>query len=191
MKQKFMGFTLSEVLITLGIIGVVAAITLPVVINKIDNLKYKSAYKKAYSDLSQILQKALVEEEWPYRESVYDQQATKNEYEIMKKGFKIIKECDNTNFNECWADGDKTVNGYPKIGMSLFPFIDSAGRSWVNYYYSENIYFVDLNGLKGPNKWNKDRWCFTFVDKNGRRAYTGYPIKVGLFWYYDEDLLYK
>lgn len=40
--MKIEGFTLAEVLITLGIIGVVAAMTIPAVINK-----YKSVQLKA------------------------------------------------------------------------------------------------------------------------------------------------
>ncbi len=43
------GFTLSEVLITLGIIGIIAAMTLPSVINKTQNMILKNQYKKAYN----------------------------------------------------------------------------------------------------------------------------------------------
>ncbi len=38
-------FTLAEVLITLGIIGIVAAMTLPVVTTKVNNIKFKSGFK--------------------------------------------------------------------------------------------------------------------------------------------------
>ena len=46
---KFKGFTLAEVLITLGIIGVVAAMTMPTLINSTQGAQYKTAYKKALS----------------------------------------------------------------------------------------------------------------------------------------------
>ena len=49
-------FTLAEVLITLGIIGVVAAMTLPPVINNINNKEKDTALKKAYSVAQQALQ---------------------------------------------------------------------------------------------------------------------------------------
>lgn len=39
-------FTLAEVLITLGIIGVVAAMTIPTLMNKTNDAELKSAYKK-------------------------------------------------------------------------------------------------------------------------------------------------
>ena len=45
---KFSGFTLAEVLITLGIIGVVAAMTIPVLIANTRSAKYRSQFKKLY-----------------------------------------------------------------------------------------------------------------------------------------------
>ena len=43
------GFTLSEVLITLGIIGVVAAMTLPVLISRYQERQWTTAYLRVYS----------------------------------------------------------------------------------------------------------------------------------------------
>lgn len=50
---KKQAFTLAEVLITLGIIGIVAAMTLPAVINKINMKHYIALLKEDYSILSQ------------------------------------------------------------------------------------------------------------------------------------------
>ena len=49
------GFTLAEVLITLGIIGVVAAMTMPTLINSTQGAQYKTAFKKALTVLSQAV----------------------------------------------------------------------------------------------------------------------------------------
>ena len=49
------GFTLAEVLITLGIIGVVAAMTMPTLINSTQGAQYKTAFKKALSVMSQAV----------------------------------------------------------------------------------------------------------------------------------------
>lgn len=51
--RKFIGFTLAEVLITLGIIGVVAAMTIPVLITNTRSSIYRSRLKKTISVLSQ------------------------------------------------------------------------------------------------------------------------------------------
>ena len=53
MKKTFSAFTLAEVLITLGIIGVVAAMTMPTLMNQTNGAQYKAAYKKALSAISQ------------------------------------------------------------------------------------------------------------------------------------------
>lgn len=52
-KLKLRGFTLAEVLITLGIIGVVAAMTIPTLIANTRSQQYRSRLKKTISTLSQ------------------------------------------------------------------------------------------------------------------------------------------
>jgi len=52
MKRRF-GFTLAEVLITLGIIGVVAAMTIPTLIANTNSARFRSQFKKTLSSLSQ------------------------------------------------------------------------------------------------------------------------------------------
>ncbi len=54
-KFKFRGFTLAEVLITLGIIGVIAAITIPSLMAKLNQIKYRTKYVKTISVLKQNL----------------------------------------------------------------------------------------------------------------------------------------
>ena len=54
MTKRF-GFTLAEVLITLGIIGVVAAMTMPTLMNSTQGAQYKTAFKKSLSALSQAI----------------------------------------------------------------------------------------------------------------------------------------
>lgn len=53
-----LGFTLAEVLITLGIIGVVAALTLPALIQNYQKKATATSVKKAYSELNQVIQMA-------------------------------------------------------------------------------------------------------------------------------------
>ena len=59
MKKR--GFTLAEVLITLGVIGIVAAMTLPALVNKYKEKQRVSQLKKTYSILSQAFQMATNE----------------------------------------------------------------------------------------------------------------------------------
>ena len=55
-------FTLAEVLITLGIIGVVAALTLPSLIQKYQDQVLENQLKKTYSTISQGVQKAMADD---------------------------------------------------------------------------------------------------------------------------------
>lgn len=52
--MKRNGFTLAEILITLGIIGLVAAMTMPVLFNKTQNKELQTAFLKTYSELNQL-----------------------------------------------------------------------------------------------------------------------------------------
>ena len=61
MKLKNHGFTLAEVLITLGVIGVVAAITMPMLIQNHQKHVTENRLKKSFSTLNQALKMSEVE----------------------------------------------------------------------------------------------------------------------------------
>lgn len=63
---KSNGFTLAEVLITLGIIGVVAAITIPTLIANINGTKYRSQFKKTLSTLNQAVKMNVANHEFDF-----------------------------------------------------------------------------------------------------------------------------
>lgn len=57
------GFTLAEVLITLGIIGVVAAMTIPTLMTHLNHIKLQSQFKEGYSLLAQAVKMYNEDEE--------------------------------------------------------------------------------------------------------------------------------
>ena len=61
-NRKFSAFTLAEVLITLGVIGIVAALTLPGVITKYQEKRVATQLKVAVSTLEQGFKKMLADE---------------------------------------------------------------------------------------------------------------------------------
>lgn len=63
MKYDKVAFTLAEVLITLGIIGVVAAMTIPNLMSKIQKQIYVTSLKKNYAAMTQGFKMMLVEDE--------------------------------------------------------------------------------------------------------------------------------
>lgn len=68
------GFTLAEVLITLGIIGVVAAITIPVLIQNYQKQVTATSVEKAYSELNQIIDRAKADHGDPSGWDYYEQE---------------------------------------------------------------------------------------------------------------------
>lgn len=59
-----LAYTLAEVLITLGIIGVVSALTMPSLINEIQDRQFIAKWKKAYSIISNAVYSASEEYEF-------------------------------------------------------------------------------------------------------------------------------
>ena len=74
--KKLNGFTLAEVLITLGVIGVVSALTMPALIKKYQQHVTVTQLKKAYTELNQAVKFAEAEygdmENWDWDLSSID-----------------------------------------------------------------------------------------------------------------------
>lgn len=107
MKRRFkFGFTLAEVLITLGIIGVVATLVIPATVayNK----------EKGWLTASSIFERQLGEalRSMNSQQLLRGQKTTENFVNELKKHMKTIHVCDNANLSECfpqsilWGSGD-------------------------------------------------------------------------------------
>ena len=95
--KKIFAFTLSEVLITLTIIGIVAAITLPVLNNELQDMEYKAALKKNYSVLQQAFALSYGYDYDDFRDwnFVHSTNFTKEVTDTLSKHLNIIKICGN------------------------------------------------------------------------------------------------
>ena len=56
--QKIYAFTLAEVLITIGIVGILAAITIPSLITKYEKQKVATKLKRSYAELGNVIKMA-------------------------------------------------------------------------------------------------------------------------------------
>ena len=176
-------FTLVKTLLIISIIGIVVAIVILPFSSKIQEMKYKADYKKSYSDISQAFAQAVDNKQLTPRKNAYDTIGADSEWAVMKKAFKVKKECTPTQLNDCWADADKVCTGAcaGNCPSNSYSFIDSSGRSWAQYYYRLNVYLVDTNGFKKPNKFGKDRWMFVLKNSDGTNTSAGLPAKVGIY----------
>lgn len=162
------GFTLSEVLITLCVIGIVASLTIPILLNSISDNANKTAYKKAYSTIFQALEKAQSEGSLVELSGVSSAQGTIEDFNALKAEFAVSKSCDNWYVSQCWATGE----AWKYESDDVPSFIDKSGMAWrlrdPDYYQVSPIILVDTNGNKLPNKYGQDRFPFIFAnsDKN-------------------------
>lgn len=86
-------FTMSEVLITLVVVGVVAAMTLPSLISKINLSQYIAQHKVSYSILSQA-HSALITEYGTFQASIIDCTGAQRHNcfrDTFAKKFKVLK----------------------------------------------------------------------------------------------------
>lgn len=191
--MDYKAFTLAEVLITLGIIGIVAAITLPALIGKYKEKETVTAVKVSYTIFSQALLRlandygsmsAIAPNSW---EEGDDNAALKENANItiraLSKYLKAFRTCDSN--NDCMADNYKTLDGSKTYNWDKYSNLQTGilanGVSfWIlNNCGNENsepnkacgqIGF-DINGRKKPNILGHDFFWFA-IRNNGQIAIT-------------------
>lgn len=200
-KSRGSAFTLAEVLITLGIIGVVAAITIPILINTTNDTEYKTAYKKAFSDASNVWQQMRVNNEIESC-GVCDNDCTGKNLVAFRSYFQTTKTC-GTAFDGtdsvlgCWDVTGESSNEVASGGSNPFPrktdgsaaigFVDNSGRDWIMIAGGALCrvpIMVDTNGFKSPNRIGKDRFFILGGLENGT---VNNPIGVPTKLYPDID----
>ncbi len=163
-------FTLAEVLVTLGIIGIVAAMTMPVLIANHQKKETVAKLKKAYS----ILQQATIFAKQEYGE-VNDWDYS-DPYEFGQKYFKPYLKVIVDTQKEIYSWTDLTGNSH---SYSTWPTLILADGTYIFIYladpgYPVNFHIgVDINGKQKPNKLGRDLFLFTYY-KNALRTYSQY-----------------
>lgn len=178
-------FTLAEVLITLGVIGVVAAMTIPILMKNYEKKEYVTALKKAYSEMNQVLQQMAVDGETIGNIGQYFGSTTSAGAKIASY-YKVIKNCGTTTGEECFAKFDNNYDGsansttiWANNVNDRYKFVSADGMSFAilswnssctsNYSFVPNgptaktcgYVYIDVNGSKKPNCWGRD--VFTFL----------------------------
>ena len=156
MTKKF-GFTLAEVLITLGIIGVVAAMTMPTLLNSTNGAQYRTAYKKALSVLSQavVLNVALDDYDLSQATTASDTDKSKPSlYALFNNRMNVVSTAE----TGAWAKTD-TVSPVKKSGSDNYTLFFNDGITFsfpkTKTACTEAVPckgVIDINGEKNPNK---------------------------------------
>ena len=93
MENNKNGFTLAEVLITLVIIGVIAAMTIPTLMNNTNKQEYVSKLKKAYSTMAQATNKIIADEGNPRADIGGWATSPEAVYNLYRKYLNKAKDC--------------------------------------------------------------------------------------------------
>lgn len=169
------GFTLAEILITLGIIGIVAAMTIPSLMTQYKRIELETRFNKTYAVLVQALNRTMDEAGY----------STVNDFE---KFVNLDKSKIDDNFDEINKIFESQFTGTTKVKQNTYkyPMYDFWGSSY-RYYGFDFPYFLLLpdgseisllsrSGYQGVS-------LFVYFDTNG--PYEG-PNRVGydIFYYY-------
>ena len=167
--KKFKGFTLAEVLVTLGIIGVVSAMTVPTLMQNYQRQSYVTQLHKTYNEMSQALLRYQTDRNaLNLTEAGLTSQDAVNDF--IRTYFKNVKECDS--MDNCFADSYKSMNGETvnSYSRTVKSFVLANGAA-IRPGYSPSTFSivnlsVDINGAKGPNIVGRDLF-WLYIYKNG------------------------
>ena len=193
-KAKF-GFTLAEVLITLGIIGVVAALTIPNLMTHLKHKKLESQFKKTYAELNIAARTFYAQEESSVHDAdvVLNSGTTTGSTNVLKKFMSYYKSYTIPSGQGMWRyfDNQKKITQQNLGGtaLNLYPCdqtpvaLDMVGRlyalddtSTYQVYNSPDYgpkICVDTNGIDKPNRLGYDRFVFVFTANNAVVPYIG------------------
>ena len=200
-------FTLAEVLITLGIIGVVAAMTLPTLIQKHQKKVTVTKLKKAYTTLAQVIQKSYADNGSALDYLPAGQEITADVTEnffntyylpyfkspsvILGLNIDFKNGCDKRNYKSlnaiCYGTAIYTNYSAGRIFFSandgMTYFVVSKTRETLDnqtkYLYDSNhLVFVDINGFTKPNQLGKDIFLFTIDWSNNIIRPYGYNMDI-------------
>lgn len=208
--KKVVAFTLAEVLIVVGIIGIVAEITIPPLIASYQKTQYLTGLKKGYSELMQVFGLYLADqgvtsldqtdlftqdgstafESSPTRQAILDK--------MVRKYFRVAKICQvndisctihESYFDPSYGDGDffnYSYNFYTMDGISFNIYLYPQSSCTPDYSKPSNMKAmcgeiqIDVNGNKPPNKMGRDFYMGLLIGPDGNL----YPFRGRSFAQY-------
>lgn len=190
-SKKIMAFTMAETLITLGIIGIIAAMTLPSLVAKYQSKVLSTQLKKLYSVTYQAMLRAVPDGDFRYLSLIKDGGGTESAkffYDnYLKPQFKVQSFCKEK--AGCWPQTytkKKTKYGNLKgIGSGVISFTTIDGYAFTIDTWSFNhagnvsetfgvdvtnnaaivVIAVDVNGFKNPNTFGKDVYIYVMTER--------------------------
>lgn len=187
-QEKFLGFTLAEVLITLGIIGVVAALTIPTLISNYQKNMYLNRFKKSYSMVLNGFRNYLApsfcstnecSQISDYFATAVTDGDTADIDEVFNSSFKVSRICKGENELElCASKSYEGLNGSEAtIGVEnpyAVAFTDGSSLNVLGGVFGALLIVLDTNGSQKPNKFGYD--AFVLVMDISTVKFKDFPV---------------
>lgn len=180
-------FTLAEVLITLGIIGVVVAITIPTLINKYNQTVAETRLKQFYSEINQAVQLSELDNGDKRGWNFWDGACRGND------GYS--KECLEHNFNKFFKPYLRYTNIEYYVGDTsadfpcLIVYFSNGSAMRVRYGAQDVMFYPVGSHVKDKNHKiaNKDYFFFAMYPSGAKGARNKYFINKGFEPYIGVD----
>lgn len=182
--MKIKGFTLCEILLVVGIIGIIAELTIPSLIQDFQNKVLVVQTKKTFSTLSNAYKLAEQANGTPENWNLNGfGSISTTMISYLAPYLKISKDCTdgrvgcfnpgvtykNLNGNNAWVIDDSS---YAKVTLAdgtllatVMTYSSSCTWPWGFGNYC-GLYFVDVNGYQKPNQFGRDLYVF-WLTKTG------------------------
>lgn len=160
------GFTLAEALITLVIIGVIAALTIPAILVNTEQHEYKSALKKALSALNQVIELNIALEGYGPIEAgdMTTPTAEDSLFEMFRNRMNVIST------SNAYAWGNTSNYAFFTADGMRYEFPTTPNQGMGGTFATNNGHCATPAGnVQDDSGVVKDRPCLIIVDVNGQR----------------------
>lgn len=165
-QREYRGFTLAEALVTLVIIGVIAALTIPAILVNTEQHEYKSALKKALSALNQVIELNIALEGYGPIEAgpMTSPEVEDSLFELFRNRMNVIST------SKAYAWGDGTNYAFFTADGMRYEFPTNPNQT-MGGTFSDNNGECATPGGKIQNDAGEERSlpCLIIVDVNGQR----------------------
>lgn len=157
--KQSLAFTLAEVLITLGIIGVVAALTIPTLVTAYQKKVTAERLKEVYAQMIQATK--LYESETGEDVALYDTQLSPKDFlnQYFVPYMKVIQTCESV--EQCYQN-EVPVAIDRKTPLIVRYMLVLANGTYVGVLSSAGgiTFYIDINGAGKPNRSGRDIFNF-------------------------------